>query len=321
MKRLMAALLCLMLIVSGAFAEETVRTGMMMLEGVNEEFEETLFQSEDGYALWYPSDELTVGEKYGHVCFYPVGAGEESDVYFMIVPSEANPADAEALLSEAVGGFGQDAVIGEAKWTTTESGALLGSQEAAEGDSVYRYYLAAEGEGLLLITACFPLDAAEGFSARFDRMAGTIAFDAPQPDTLYEGAGYSIGYYSDRLEPAELYGHECFVPVGSEESAEAYLMIVRSDVSSENADDLLGEAIGGYEGYHAVTWGEEKTLESGLTLNWVQSEQDGRIDRYYLLKGEEAVYCLTASFPVMGEIDYGALFDAMADTFQLTEEK
>jgi len=319
MRRLIAVLLCAVLFAGCAFAEEQTRTGTIILEGMTEEFEEARYQSADGYELWYPSEYLEAGEKYGHDCFYPVGAGEESDIYFMIVPSDADPADAEALLSEAVGGFGPEMAVGEIQMTNTLDGALMGRVQAAGDGTVYRYYLIADDRNMLLITACFPEEALEGFGVRFDRMAATIAF--AEPDALYEGDGYSIGYFEGVIEPTERFGKESFAPVGGIGEQEIYLMIIRSDVSPDQADGLLDEAGGGYEGVFELRRSEEQALESGLTLQWVEAEQEGRIDKYYLLKGEQAVYCLTASFPVMGETDFGMLFDAMAETFELAVQE
>ena len=37
----------------------------------------------------------------------------------------------------------------------------------------------------------------------------------------------------------------------------------------------------------------------------------------YLVTDGEAVYCLTASFPAAGGVDYGAAFDAMVETFEV----
>lgn len=317
MKRWIAALLCLMLLTGCAFAEDATRTREMILEGIAEEVKETLYRDEGGYSIWYPSEYLEPGEQYGRPCFYPVGHQNESEIYFLIVEADANPADAEGLLAEAVGGFGPGAVISEPKWTTTESGALLGSVQAQEDGTVYRYYLAAGEEKLLMITACFLEEAAEGFGVRFDRMAETISFVVP--DAVYEGEEYSIGYFAEQLAAAKLGEHTGFVPVGTDGESGVSLMIVKSGVAPENADALLDEAVGGYDGLYAVTRGEEQTIAGGLTLNWIQAEQEGAIDRYYLIKGEQDVYCLTASFPVVDEVDYGVLFDAMAESFRLKD--
>lgn len=317
MKRWMAAVLCMLMLSCCVSAEETVRVHEMLLEGINEQVTETLYQSGEGYEIWYPSDYLTPGEQYGHTCLYPIGAEGEGDTYFLIVPAQADPADAEALLSEAVGGFGPDAQISEPVWTTNESGALLGSVQAEEDGVIYRYYLAAGAEELLLITSCFPAEAAEGFGARFDRMAETISFGKLAMTGRYEGEGYAISYPAELLTCAEVFKHDGFIPAEGGEESGVYLMIVKSDVAPESADSLLNEAVGGYENASEAKWGEEKALESGLLLNAVEIAQEEKIDRYYLVTDGEAVYCLTASFPAAGGVDYGAAFDAMVETFEV----
>ncbi len=318
MKKLISVLLALTMLFACASAEETVRVHEMMLEGMAEQVTETLYKSDAGYTIWYPSDYVTPGEQYGRPCFYPADAGEESGVYFLIIPSDANPADAEALLAEAVGGFGPEATVSEAQWTATESGALLGSVQADDAGVIYRYYLVTDDETMLMITSCFPAEAAEGFGVRFDRMAQTISFDKVELSGRHEGEGYAISYPSELLACTEVLTHDGFIPAGDTEPAGTYLMIVKSDVAPEHIDSMLQEAVGGYEGNYAVTEGEEKALANGMTLDWIQAEQDGKIDRYYIITDGDAVYCLTASFPA-AEVDYGAAFDAMAEAFEIVE--
>lgn len=322
MKRWLAAMLCLLTLTGCAWAEENVRVHEMMLEGLPEQVNETMYQSDNGYELWYPSDYLTFSEQYGHDCFCPVGAEEESDIYFLIVSGQADPADAEALLGEAVGGFGPDAQISEVSWTTTEGGALLGSVQAVEGGVYYRHYLVTDEEDeLLLITACFPAEAAEGFGVRFDRMAQTISFEQMPLNARYEGDGFAIAYPDGLLICAKVLNHDGFVPVEGGGESGVYLMIVKSDAAPEHADAMLSEAVGGYENADEARWGEEKALANGLLLKSVEIEQDGKIDRYYFLTDGEAVCCLTASFPAESVTDYGAAFDAMAESFEFAAEE
>jgi len=326
MKKMIAFVLSLMLTIGCAMAEEQAvgcpaaeplqRTAVMMIEGQSEEVTETFFAGAAGYEIWYPDEYLEVGLQYGHDCFRPVGAGDDSDTYFMIVPADANPADAEGLLSEAVGGFGPEATIDDMELSETD-GILTGRVGVIDGNTVYRYYLISDRQNMLLITACFPAEAAEGFGVRFDRMAETISFSGVQLTGRYEGEGFAIAYPEGVLERREYYSHDIFVPVGSGEKAEASLMIVKSDAAPENAGSLLDEAVSGYE--DAVRSGEVMELAGGLKLECAEAEQEGRIDRFYLIAGEEDVYCLTASFPAAGETDYGAYFDAMAESFELIE--
>ncbi len=328
MKKLIAFVLCIVLAAGCAVAEEqsvgcpaaekTQRTSVYQIEGMSEEVTETLFAGAAGYEIWYPDEYLEAGLQYGHDCFRPVGAGEDSDIYFMIVPADANPADAEGLLSEAVGGFGPEATIDDMELSESD-GILIGRVGVIDGNTVYRYYLISDRQNMLLITACFPAEAAEGFGVRFDRMAETITFTGLQLTGRHEGEGYAMAYPEGVIEVGSIYSHDAFIPAGSGEEPEASLMIVRSDIASEHADALLDEAVGGYENADEAVRGEEKELAGGLTLNWIQIEQEGRIDRFYLIRGEDSVYCLTSSFPAVSEVDYGAVFDAMAESFELIE--
>lgn len=324
MKKWLVMLLCLIIASGCAFAEELpadTRMSQIELEGMIEAFAETKHTGGSGYTIWYPSEYLAPAQRYGHDVFVPVGAenAEENDVYFMIVPVDIAPEEADSLLAEAVGGYGEEAVIGEKAWKELGNGVSVGTVQAEEDGVIWRFYLVTDGNSVLCITACFPREAAEGFGVRFDRMADTIEFEsAIENDARYEGEGFAVSYPSSVLQAQTIYTHPGFVPLGSGAESDVYLMIVKSDVAPEQADSLLKEAELSFEGIYAYTEREEKTLASGVTLKSIDVEQGG-MHRYYLIKGESDVYCLTAVFSVMDETDYGAVFDAVAESFELTE--
>ena len=239
----------------------------------------------------------------------------------MIVPSEASAAHAEGLLDEAVGGFGPESEVGEPRWSTTADGFLLGAVDAKTESEMFRFYLVTNDKAVLLITACFPHEAAEGFGVRFDRMAESIAFSGVQLSGRYEGDGFAIAYPEELLEPDQVYSHEGFVPVEARENEGVYMLITESDVSPENADALLDEAGAGYQGVYAAEKREEIQIAGGLRLSSVALEQGGDYNRFYLIKGEDTVYCITATYNVAHEFDYGVYFDAMAESFELLENK
>lgn len=56
MTKLVLMILCLMMIVSGSVAE--TREGIIMLEGMEETVEETLFESAQGFSFWYVNDRV-----------------------------------------------------------------------------------------------------------------------------------------------------------------------------------------------------------------------------------------------------------------------
>lgn len=182
-----AAILMACLLLTGAVMAEgktesesapQTRQTIVMMEGMEEEIQETLFDSGLGYSIWYEADRLVPSEQYGHVTFVPVDGGEEPVISLMIVQAEIAKEQAEAFLGEAVGGYEPTAEISEPVWETLENGVVIGTVDAMEEGRIDRFYLVMGGDQVLCITATYPLEAAEGFGVRFDRMVKTIGFDA-----------------------------------------------------------------------------------------------------------------------------------------------
>lgn len=133
--------------------------------------------------------------------------------------------------------------------------------------------------------------------------------------------GYAIWYPAAWFDYVLQYNHDCFVLTGktAEESESSYL-IVPVDIPSEDAAGMLAEAAGGYEGDFTVTEYPEKALESGAAAASVQVEQDGRVDRYYLVRDEKHVLCITATYPAADAETVGLMYERMTDTIEFSEE-
>ena len=282
--------------------------------------------SKDGFTVSYDPAVFRIDELYGHEVIVPAADSESS---MMIVPAEMNPEDADSMLVEAVGGFGPDAVVGETKTVETEFTTVNSIQAEAEG-IIYRFYLVDDGECVLCITATIPSGEAELYSADFDRMAENIRLIETRTvgggeesfiEAKYEGEGFSLWYPIGQIEPRAVLGHDGFVPAGSGQENGVYLMGVMSDIAPENADGLLNEATGGFVGDCVVRMLEERTLPGGASLIGAEAVQDGMIYRYYLVMDADQVYCLTAQFPVSGEIDYGPVFDRIAESVEFAVDE
>lgn len=180
MKKFLAILTACMLLCGAAMAETTsaadTRVSVILIEGTEEEITETLYESEQGYSLWYDAERLVPTELYGHTCFAPDATIEEPAISLLIVDTDINPEDGEAFLGEAVGGYGPEAEISEPAWETLENGITIGTISAVEEGVVYRFYLVMDDVNVLCLTATYPLEAAEGFGVRFDHMVRTIEF-------------------------------------------------------------------------------------------------------------------------------------------------
>ena len=183
MKKYLAFFMICALFLSGAAIAGTenqpeTRTATILLEGMEETIEKTRWDSADGYAIWYDAARVAPGDMYGHGYFAPTDAEDETEISLIIVKTEIDPADGKAFLGEAVGGYGPEAEISEAVWTTMENGITIGTISATEEGVVYRFYLVTDDINVLCITATFPMEAAEGYGIRFDHMVRTIEFSA-----------------------------------------------------------------------------------------------------------------------------------------------
>ena len=306
MKKWMPILLVMALMMGTAQAGETDR----------------LYVGGEGFLIQYDPAYFGAVEIYGLDAFIST---VDSENYMMIVPAQMNPEDTDGMLAEAVGGYGPEAVIGEAEYIETENGISIGSIQAELDGMIHRFYLADDGERVLCITVFIPEAEEEPYSALYDSMVETIRLvpvrtyeegERIVSEAQYPGAGYSLWFPIAQIEPRTVYGHEAFVPVGSGEENETYMLVSESDVAPENADSLLEEATGGYESYRSLTEIHERALPSGMTVRSAEVELETQIHRYYLVKDAERIYCLTAIFPASGEVDYGMIFDQMVESME-----
>ncbi len=288
-----------------------------------------LYNMELGYKLVYSEEEFTHGYKYGYDFFTAV---DNEDANVLITSSEISADSVDALLGEAVGGYGPDAVIGEATEKLLEgemhghSGVMIKSIQAQEDGIVNRFYLVYKPTqeadtviDILCMTASFPADQAEVYGAKFDALMDGVVLDIPE--AMYQGEGWSLWYPSELIKPQTIYTKEGFAPV-DEARSDVSMIVTLSDVASEDVPDLLTEAMGGYEGIHAASEQVEFVTDNNMIVRWFETEQGGTINRYYAvwaLEGLDDVYCITASFPVADVESYGAAFDRMVESFVINE--
>lgn len=286
-----------------------------------------------GYMLFYGENEFRQDYMYGRERFVLV----EDEAASMLVSDTEVQADAiDALLNEAVGGYGSDAVIGEPTEKLRKgerdghSGVAIKSIDAQAEGVVNRFYLVykpvadVEAEAarlnVICLTATFPADKAEAYGAKFDALVDTI--EVSLPEAQYQGDAWTMWYPSEIIKPQPIYTKEGFVPV-DEARSDVSMIVVLSDVAPEHVPDLLTEAMGGYEGIHAASEQEEYVTDNNMIVRWFETEQNGTTIRYYALWSyntlNDDVYCITASFPTAEENLYGAAFDRMVESFALKE--
>ena len=153
-----------------------------------------------------------------------------------------------------------------------------------------------------------------------ERVISIEGMDETIVETSYVSAnGFQLWYPADLLTVSEVDGQTHFQlsePV--ETLPDAGLIIVPADVPVDEADALLQEVRDSYGSDVQVSEIAAWTNESGVVIQTFEAWQSDRADRFYLAVGNDAVYCLTATYlPEMTE-GIGARLEAMVRTLEIT---
>lgn len=177
MKKVSAFILGFILVfcANPVFAQEMpARESGVVIEGIEETISETRYESENGFALWYPSETFRVYSEYGHETIVPLDETVD-DVSLMIVPVDIPVDQAEAFIHEATGGYMPDeAVISEITEWKLDSGLNVKTVQATLAEEIHRFYLITGEESVYCVTAMFPLEALEGYGVRLERIVSTM---------------------------------------------------------------------------------------------------------------------------------------------------
>lgn len=161
--------------------EPEKRTATITIEGIEEEYTEIQYQSEDEYTIWY-SETLTPTTVAGHTGFLYAGEGEEPGVQVLIVPEYELEHLNESYLKEAAGNFKSS---GEYKKVTVSKVKTLKSEsknvtikmiEVVHDDTADRFYIVQGKKEALLITVSMSAESLEGWGERINVMIQTITF-------------------------------------------------------------------------------------------------------------------------------------------------
>ena len=213
MKKLFSLFLITALLCSAALAEtdDATRTRDIIIEGMTETVNETLYTAPSGYTIWLmdgwtlqaATDEMatdaTITEETaatGETAATDETAADEADESLNYAPDVYAPLDdpdvsltvqpalgltaddADSMLSEATYTEDPDAVIGEIETFAMENGTEVKSVEVTSEGMVYRYWFIPGDAYCLCVTAQCPEEAAEGHGARMAEMVASIAFAA-----------------------------------------------------------------------------------------------------------------------------------------------
>lgn len=189
MKKIISVIVAALIIVSVfAFAENTepeTRVTTIVMEGIETEIIETKYTDETGYSIWYQADLFQVNTVDDQAHFFAIDStaeGEQpglgaSSSYMLVVPADIDPAEADAFIIEATGGFDPSvATISEVTTETREDGIVVRSVFVEDESNAYSFYLLTDGEQVLCVSTICPLEAMEGWGLRFDNMVKSIEF-------------------------------------------------------------------------------------------------------------------------------------------------
>lgn len=175
MKRAIALLLALLL--AGAASAET-REAVVWLEGEPEPVVETRYSGDLGFSFWYDAERLTVDEDMseggGSLIVFPESV--DLPVYLEIMtPEAAGMLPWKFLEANAPAGV-------EYVEDVAESGAeIRWFSVAAEGGILQSFYAVDGSESFVVAVGTWPMEADEGWGARFRALLRTIAFDSDDP--------------------------------------------------------------------------------------------------------------------------------------------
>ena len=301
---------------------------MLMLFGMSAQAENTaeptgrlvFYSAEPNYTLAYDVGEFFLGELYG-LDLFTLRTNEEATLLISSATLRSN-ADTKAFLKEAVGGYGEGALIGEVQEKQTDAMKIESVQVQFEGITnhfylVYEIAEADEAQELLCITVTFPTGEEDTAGAKFEALVDSINLHIVKD--VYQGAGWQMTYPVGYVAPEAIYGKEGFrAPYGAGD--EAYMLIAESDIAPEQIPDLLAEAMGGYDGVHTLTEPLEKVTENGTVIQWVEAELADSVNRFYAVHHSEGgkVYCITVSYSSAVSHLYGGVFEDMVNSFELT---
>ena len=167
--------------------EPEKRTASVEIEGIQEEYIEVQYISENGYELWFPGS-MMPATIHGHEGFTNKPVEGESNVQVLLVP-EGDMTLNESYLKEAAGNFKES---GEYKKVTVSKVKTLKADdkdvaikmiEVVHDDTADRFYMVKGKEAALLITVTMDKEALEGWGVRVDHMIQTIGFET-QKETV-----------------------------------------------------------------------------------------------------------------------------------------
>lgn len=177
MKKVLTLTLAIfMFLYAGIACAENVQTreSTVMIEGTEESITETLYESPQGFRIWYPADLFIVTHEDGNDYFGTVPGFVDAGVAIVDGQMSYQAADemlgAEIEMSIANGG----SMMGEIEEWKLESGVIVKHVEIIYGDNHNPVYNLYGSDRVFCISCYYPAEAAEGIGARIERMISTF---------------------------------------------------------------------------------------------------------------------------------------------------
>ncbi len=175
MKKILFIILSILLLSGMACAEEAqTRESIIIIEGYEETIVETLYESPQGFRIWYPADLFVVTHEEGNDYFE--SDAEIIDVGLAIVDSQVSHEFVDELLAEmleiSIANDGQ--IMGEVEQRELASGVTVRHVDIVFDDDFNSIYYVYGAQQVFCISCYYPMDAAEGWDARIEQMISTF---------------------------------------------------------------------------------------------------------------------------------------------------
>lgn len=174
MKRILLFVLVVIMLAGTATVHAQTRECMIIIEGYEEIITETLYESPQGFRIWYPADIFAVTHEDGNDYIDSVDGIIDMCVAIvdgrMSYEAADEMMDADIEMSIANGAE----ILGEIETWTLDSGMTVKHVDIAYNDEYNPiYYL--YGSGRVFCISChYPAEAAEGFGARIEQMISSF---------------------------------------------------------------------------------------------------------------------------------------------------
>lgn len=167
---------------------------------------------------------------------------------------------------------------------------------------------------LTLLIACIALAEGAATHERAIQMEG--AEEIIQETYFASENGYSV-WVPDGFSVSSGVGSDTIYAADAEENS-VNLTIVPVQIDPSEGEAFLAEATGGFDAETArIGEPTEWTLQSGLNVKSVEVTFEKITYRFYLISGEDMIYCLTATFPEEAIEGYGVRLAEIVESFEI----